>query len=117
MLPSMAMELRVPVVAPPLCRQIKCFRPFSDEDGSGSGVGFGEVGAKLLVLHGRSAEMLVGARRVRLVSSFLLIDEGFGFPLCGVPVLVAASCGSCGLLLGRQFVRQCRLRSLPRPIR
>ena len=106
MLPSMAMELRVPVVAPPLCRQIKCFRPFSDEDGGGSGVGFGEAGAKLLVLHGRSVEMLV--------YSFLLIDGGLDFPFCGAPILVAASCGSCGLLLGRQFVRQCRLRSLPR---
>ena len=72
----MAMELRVPVVAPPLCRQIKCFRPFSDEDGGGSGVGFGEAGAKLLVLHGQSFEVLV--------CSFLLIDGGLDFPFVGL---------------------------------
>ena len=70
------MELRVPVVAPPLCRQIKCFRPFSDEDGGGSGVGFGEAGAKLVVLHGQSFEVLV--------CSFLLIDGGLDFPFVGL---------------------------------
>ncbi|PUZ39345.1 hypothetical protein GQ55_9G351000 [Panicum hallii var. hallii] len=74
------MELRVPTVALPLNRQIKCFRTFSDVDGGGSGVSFGEAAAKLLVLHGNSGEVFVGARPVRLVCSFLVKDGGLDFP-------------------------------------
>ncbi|PAN47802.1 hypothetical protein PAHAL_9G281300 [Panicum hallii] len=78
------MELRVPTVALPLNRQIKCFRTFSDVDGGRSGVSFGEAAAKLLVLHGNSGEVFVGARPVRLVCSFLVKDGGLDFPSMGL---------------------------------
>jgi len=64
--------------------QIKCFGAFLDVDGSGSGVGFGEVVAKVLVLHGGFVEVFNGARPSRLVCSFLLKDGGLDFPSMGL---------------------------------
>ncbi|KAG2641345.1 hypothetical protein PVAP13_2KG176300 [Panicum virgatum] len=45
--------------------QIRCFGAFSDVDGGGSGIGFGEAAAKLLFLLGGSGEVAAGARPVR----------------------------------------------------
>ena len=57
--------------------RLKCFGAFSDFDGGGSGVGFGEAVAKVLVLHGSFDEVFGGARLGRLVCSFLVNDFPF----------------------------------------
>jgi len=64
--------------------QIKCFRAFSKVDGGGSGVGFGEAAAKLVVLHGGPGEVVGGPCLGRLGCSFLVKDRGLDFPSVGL---------------------------------
>ena len=74
--------------------QIRCFGAFSDVDGGGSGVGFGEAAAKLVVLHGGPGEVVGGPRLGRLVCSFLVKDGDLVFPSVGLLswlLLVAAA--------------------------
>ena len=65
----------------------------ANEDGGGSSVGIGEVGAKLLVFHGRSAEVLV---------SMAALAHGFFCVLRFVSGDLVESCGvvACGMIYG-----------------
>ena len=74
--------------------KIKCFRAFSEVDGGGSGVGFGDAAAKLVVLHGGPGKVVGGPRLGRLVCSFLVKHGGLVFPSVGLLswlLLVAAA--------------------------
>jgi len=74
--------------------KIKCFRAFSEVDGGGSGVGFGDAAAKLVVLNGGPGKVVGGPRLGRLVCSFLVKDGDLVFPSVGLLswlLLVAAA--------------------------
>jgi len=83
--------------------QIRCFGAFSDVDGGGSGIGFGEATAKLSSLHGGSGEA-AGARPARSSppsSSTVTVPVSARAPTVGsssaVPLPARKRCDFCFL--------------------
>ena len=94
--------------------KIKCFRAFSEVDGGGSGVGFGEASAKLSSLHGGSGEA-AGARPARSAppsSSAVTVPASARAPTVGsssaVPLPARKRSGFC--FLGGHWRSLVRLR-------